>query len=327
VTPPAPARGGPDHYDKAIEGLSVGQLLSAINQTCYVVRVKVHCFLGERKLPDADITVEGVPVDKAQVSLPTSRLVPKSWHDRLVPFKSQVTRLIGRLTTTVDDGIYCVPLTKAGELFNGLEEIQTEYQRVARQLAGDWANILERARQQWPAATWSKLSRRLPTPEELPHRYRIVRIVLPLGGSGGISMGNRLPAGLDAATAAAVERESRELLEGAVQNMLREPIEEFNAAVDHILHLRQEEKICRQGTVDAIRNAIAKLQSFRHMVPDDVFARLNQIAPAMTHLTPTTVNSGAARPLTDALKQIREELGSEAALERGFRQMARVIEL
>lgn len=302
------------------------RLLETIQKKCLFLRIRVHGFDGRRTIKDAQVEIDGEAIDKDLTSPPSCVLVPKEWRMRLGKIGRKVREAAQNVSITFDQGVYLVPISRAPQLFAIIRELRAQYANEASELAKVWPELVVGLEEKW-GENWDNVARAVPTAASLARCFYIEAMAWPMAGSDKVGEGNP---DLDAIADDLAEARAAtdKAVASAIDNMLREPLAEFAAAVDNLLAVKQRDGTCRSGTLAAIQRAYEKLQGFRFMVPDALFARLQQAATAVQARTAQEFNSKdkVSRTLVDQLRSIRDEVqkaGTELSSVGQFNRMVR----
>ncbi len=109
------------------------------------------------------------------------------------------------------------------------------------------------------------------------------------------------------------------LVSRAVENMINEPIREFENAVGKLAEM-QGRGTCRLATLDVVRRAYNKLKGFEFLMPEELMQRLKDVDVRIGSMDPQAVNGGsvAAQQLSESLRAITDELVSDATKIKAF---------
>ncbi len=122
-----------------------------------------------------------------------------------------------------------------------------------------------------------------------------------------------------------VRETTERVVRTAINSMLEEPAKEFREALENMDGIISRGGVCRAGTLDAVRRAYDKLNSFSFMMPPEIMEKLQSVDRGLRHADPTAINQQqpSAANLVESLRSIREDLDSEVEQVRkghGFRR-------
>lgn len=192
----------------SLERENGARVLRAIARNCVAVKVSCHGIGYERKIADADVSVEGQAVPDEYLSGARWRLIPAEIYRAVNSIANQARKQPGMFGTPFPGGAYLVPVSGAGgrnpaaELFGVIRATRESYHGKAVELRPKWEQHVEKTRTERPAL-YEQMRRWLVDGEAFVARHTISMMLMPLGAG--------LPADFDARFA------------GAVGDMLRDP--------------------------------------------------------------------------------------------------------
>lgn len=185
-TPPATPVAAPELDVSQLEQQSGGRVLRAIARNCVAVKVSCHGVGYERKIADANVSVEGEQVPEELLSSAQFKLIPPRVHGPLSAIANQARKRPSLFGTPFPGGAYLVPVNgangrnPAAELFGVIRATRESYHGKAVELRPLWEQHVEAIRTGSPG-WYQKVRRWLIDGETFVARHTISLMLMPLG--------------------------------------------------------------------------------------------------------------------------------------------------
>lgn len=200
-TPPA-AVTPPDLDVSQLERENGARVLRAIARNCVAVKVSCHGIGFERKIANANVSVEGRPVPEKYLSGARGRLIPAEVYGPLSSIANRARKQPDRFGTPFPGGAYLVPVSgpngrnPAGELFGAIRAIREEYHGKAVELRPKWEQNVESIRTDDPQ-WYEEVRKWLVDGEAFVARHTISMMLMPLGAGVPQDFADRFCAAVD----------------------------------------------------------------------------------------------------------------------------------
>lgn len=182
---PAPVT-APELDVSQLERENGARVLRAIARNCVAVKVSCHGIGYERKIADADVSVEGQSVPDKYLSGARWRLIPAEIYGAISAIAASARRQPSLFGTPFPGGAYLVPVNgpngrnPAAELFGVIRASRESYHGKAVELRPKWEQHVEATRTELPAM-YEKVRRWLVDGETFVARHTISMMLMPLG--------------------------------------------------------------------------------------------------------------------------------------------------
>jgi hypothetical protein len=333
-------------------------LLQALSEKLMIVRLHVRYPKLQRGIKNAIVELpDGEEIAAELRNAPSWQLLPREWKDRYQAIEAAARRYLhsqslqprssGRVKNALLIDLDIIPLHKAEEIFDQLQEYAAQMQAVHEGFVAVYDELLDSLRDRLGESVFTTLADSLPSRRYIQDAADIVWGILPIN-SGQIpnlqpiinklnNAANELkyipqdlhnaqvelddiqnhllhPSTLDTATAKFAAAESRKQLqvmaESLAETVFTEPRKVFAEGVKHLIDSIKGGKQIRNGTLDIVRRACSTLRNFDFVADDLLLAQLQQVETAIEDTSAKDLNNN--EELGDQLAKVLELAYNEA---------------
>lgn len=331
-------------------------IATELSKNVAFVMVSVHRFRGLYKIPNATVEFANTTLKKDMVTNPRWDLIPKRWNEKFNTVESNIKSLIHSYCVENPEekteqngteairkfplrGVHIIPKKSMFTFFDEVKKIEAiQFKPLVKSFGDDWKNIvtsLQLRTDDQPAAVWMTMAKHLPTSSvDVMNRFWIEKIIVPITIDSNV--------GLETLTGKEAEDYVQEIksygqqFTKQVTDMIVTGLEdELKNAVDNLTNRISEGGVIKSGTLDIVKTAFQKLQSFDFIMTDDLKKKMKAAQFVMGDATPKELNkdlkesgtSSITAKLSEHLKAVRDQCIADAAVARAHGRGRRNIKL
>ncbi len=333
-------------------------LLQALSEKLMIIRLHVSYPKLQRGIKNAVVELpDGEEIAAELRNAPSWQLLPREWKDRYQSIETAARRYLhsqslqprssGRVKNVLLIDLDIIPLHKAEEIFNQLQEYATQMQAVHEGFVDVYDELLDHLRDRLGETVFETLAGSLPSRRYIQDAANITWGILPINSgqipnlqpiinklhnvSNGLDsipqelqnaqaelegIQNQLlnPSEIDTNAARFAAAESRKQLqvmaESLAETVFTEPRRVFAEGVKHLIDSIKGGKQIRNGTLDIVRRACSTLRNFDFVADDLLLAQLQQVEAAIGDTSVKELNTN--EELGDQLAKVLELAYNEA---------------
>lgn len=245
-------------------------LAEVIENSTAVVMLRMQGLPGNRKVPNAEVTVDGNRLEDKFFSSPTMRLIPTEWNTRFNSVHGKAEKLI-RQASPPRSETHDMPLPVGCHLIAGKrkETIAAEIQRLIDNelipLRNSFCQVFpeiveERRKQLNSAATWETIKATIPSASQLQAAIMLRFVVLPF---------------------TFLNEAGRAIAEEVAQSIISGIAETIEDEADKLKEKITKEQVVREKSFTALRQQFQLLKDFSFLADASTLASLEEIEKDM----------------------------------------------
>lgn len=302
MSPPQP---GPTRLDQIME------------QSVAVVMLRMQGLPGNRKIPGADVSVDGHQLNSKEFSSPTLRLLPPEWSTRFGKIHGKAERLVREASPPraegtdypLPTGCYLIAGQRKEAIRQAVQgEIAVELESAKSDFLHAYPEIVEEKRKQiGSAAAWSQMRGRIPSVERLKSDIAIRFIVLPFTflNEAGRALAEEMAANIAAGIAETIEEEAAKISSKIAKS-----------------------SVFKEGSFTTIRQQLQLLKDFSFLADPETLRSLDDVANKLSESDIASAVNSSVKAGTDVAAALQESLAalsSEVRKDAGGRYKRRIM--
>jgi hypothetical protein len=246
------------------------RIAEVLENSVAVVMLRMEGLPGNRKVPDAEVTVEGRSIETKLFSAPTLRLIPSKWSTRFSQLHTKAAKLIDQASPPTSEthelplpnGCHLIAGKRRGPIAMAVNQIATEeLVPLKNEFVDAFPDIIaERKQSLGSDAVWTKMVGRIPSQEQLRAAIKLRFIVLPFTF-------------LNEAGRAIAEDVAQSIIAGVAET-LEEEAGKLKEKID-------KGQVLREGSFTALKQQFQMLRDFSFLADSDTLASLDQVEDLM----------------------------------------------
>ena len=295
--------------------------------------VAVHRWRGQRAIADADVTTDGVAVDKSLVTDPRWKLLDATWQKLFGKVENKIRKVVADNSPDFPiPGVYVIPKLRAREILGEVDRLnREEFEPLVEQFVSGWDDYVVELKANATPAQREQIAKALPSSKHaLRSRFYVTKHIIPLMDAYGTTELTNADADQFAEEIAAG---TRAFVNSCSQSIVNSLTDELKAAVNNLEMRIREGGIVRNGTLDAVQRAFEKLRSFSFVASPEVLQRMETLSARIQETSVSELNEDnrhgqrdIAESLLTAIRSYQQEVDREAGV-GSFGRARRTIEV